>query len=489
MSRQVETERKYALAQAEDLPPLDAVATPGPVDEFDLVATYYDARDYRLTRAHLVIRRREGGHDDGWHLKTPGERPDERHELHLPLGPARVPDELREQVADALDGAALVPVAVLRTARREQQLLGPDGAVLAVTTLDRVEARTGDDRRAWREAEVELVGGRPELLDRIETVLGRAGIHRSPSASKIGQTLAGRIEALDASVGSAGAALLDYVGLQVGTLQAQEAAVRVDAPDAVHRSRVATRRLRSTLRTFAGLLPRGVAPALRTELRWHAALLGAARDAEVLRERLLDALDTLPHPAGEPVRRRIATQLSDTHDVAHAALVKSMGTRRYDELHEALASFLASPGLAWVAAEPAEVVLVPMLGRAVRRVRKLARHAANRPGDLGRWHEVRKAAKAARYGAEALVPVLGERADGWRSAWEAVTEALGSVQDCVVAKEVVAALAERATSEGLRPEPFEELRRGQDDTLAASLLAGRRALATALAEADPGAVG
>jgi CHAD domain-containing protein len=251
----------------------------------------------------------------------------------------------------------------------------------------------------------------------------------------------------------------------------------------VHRSRVATRRLRSTLRTFAGVLPDHSSASLREELRWHAEKLGAARDAEVLRERLLAALADLPRPAGEPVTRRIATALADAHAVAHAALVSSMQSQRYEQLHDALERFLAEPPLEWVAAEPAAVLLPPMLGRVARRVRKLARRAAARPADLARWHEVRKAAKAARYGAEVLVPALGEVADGWRSRWEAVTEGFGAVQDCVVAMAVVDDLAARAVAEGL------PVRAAQEDALREALLRGRAALVTALAEADPGAVG
>ncbi|MGC4855771.1 CHAD domain-containing protein [Micromonospora sp. DT4] len=49
---------------------------------------------------------------------------------------------------------------------------------------------------------------------------------------------------------------------------------------------VACRRLRSDLRTFRPLVRRSWARPLRDELRWLAGVLGEARDAEVLRERL-----------------------------------------------------------------------------------------------------------------------------------------------------------------------------------------------------------
>src|SRR5438105_15341635 len=53
-------------------------------------------------------------------------------------------------------------------------------------------------------------------------------------------------------------------------------------PEGVHQARVATRRLRSDLRTFAPLLDPAWVTSLRDELRWLGAELGGAREAEVL---------------------------------------------------------------------------------------------------------------------------------------------------------------------------------------------------------------
>jgi CHAD domain-containing protein len=121
-----------------------------------------------------------------------------------------------------------------------------------------------------------------------------------------------------------------------------------------------------------------------------------------------------------------------------------------------------------------------MLGVAVGRVRKLARRAAAQPGDLTRWHEVRKAAKAVRYGAEALVGVLGEKAENWRARWEQVTDGFGAVQDCVVATHVLEDLASQTVLEGLPRAPFDALLAHQDAALRDALARSREALAIAL---------
>ncbi|HEY3408161.1 MAG TPA: CHAD domain-containing protein, partial [Propionicimonas sp.] len=231
----------------------------------------------------------------------------------------------------------------------------------------------------------------------------------------------------------------------------------------------------------------GTVQHLRDELRWHAELLGGARDTEVLRERLTAALAELAEPVGDAVIDRVTSSLAEAHAVSHGLLVESMSTDRYEELQLELERLLSAPGLlACVAAEEASAVLPPMLGVAVGRVRRLARRAAALPGDLTRWHEVRKAAKAVRYGAEALVGTLGGTAEHWRARWERVTEYFGAVQDCVVATQVIEDLASRTVAEGLPRAPFDALLAHQDAALREAMARGRDALAAALdTEAGP----
>lgn len=482
MPGQVEHERKFALEDDQQVPDLSAIARVGPAAEFDLVATYYDSRDFRLAAARQVIRRRTGGNDDGWHLKRPGAGPDQRSELHAPVEHRRPPQLFRDLVAGILDGAPLVPVAEVRTHRSERQLIDTDGTVLAVVCTDQVDASAGTHRQRWREAEVELVDGDTRFLDAVTRALGAAGVQRAASASKAGQALAPAIADAAVADHGAGAAVLAYIAAQVGVLQAQEEAVRLDGPDAVHRSRVATRRLRSALRTFGGIFGTGAVKGLRRELRWHAEQLGGARDTEVLRERLTAALTQIPESARAAVNDRVTTSVAEAHALAHARLVQSMATVRYEDLQLALEQLLAAPRLDWVAGEDAARVLPPMLGAVVGRVRRLARRAASRPGDLTRWHEVRKAAKAVRYGAEALVGVLGGTAEDWRARWEQVTEGFGAAQDCVLATQVLEDLAARAVGEGLPRAPFDVLLEHQDSELRQALARGREALGAALGQ-------
>lgn len=490
-----EVERKFELTPEQQLPALDSVATLAGTEEFDLVATYYDTLHFDLTRAHVVLRHRLGGTDAGWHVKLAEADSEHRREHHAPPDAPRPPAALRELVAEPLDGQALIPVARVQNRRRQSELRDGD-TLLAYLCDDHVEAVAGDLTQSWREAEVELVDGSPEFLDAVTEVFAAAGVRVSADASKIGRALGGALADDDRSRGgvpSAGAVVLDYVSEQIGVVQAREAGVRLDEPDAVHRSRVATRRLRSALRTFgpvfgkdssASPLVEGKVPSasrLRRELKWYAAELGAARDAEVLRDGLIAALDALAVPSRAAERGLLTDTLTAEHASAHEGLVASMDTDRYDRLQRELVDFLVARPLSAAANEPAAVELHGLLDKARGRVATHYARALDVPDELRRWHEVRKAAKAVRYGAEALVPVLGERAVAHASLWEAVTDSLGEVQDTVVARETVSRLADEQAAAGHEVGAFAALLAYEAERCRAQLALGRQAVEAALA--------
>src|SRR5215472_8670210 len=88
--------------------------------------------------------------------------------------------------------------------------------------------------------------------------------------------------------------LAPYASAQMDALGANAARARDGDPDAVHDARVAVRRLRSTLRTFRPLLPAADLDSIRAELRWLGASLGQVRDAQVMSDRLIAAVDAEP---------------------------------------------------------------------------------------------------------------------------------------------------------------------------------------------------
>lgn len=265
---------------------------------------------------------------------------------------------------------------------------------------------------------------------------------------------------------STGADLLGaYLGEVVDDFLAADPQIRTDEPDAVHAARVATRRLRSALRTFRGVLDRTVTDPLRDELRWWGGVLGEARDREVQRDRVRAVLDGLaPELVVGPVHARITSELDAGYRLAHEAAVQLMGHGRYGDLVTALRALADAPPFTPDAQRPAQKVARRACRSSWRRARRAYRVVEEhvealeepwREEDEDLWtadpaepenagpdatdpalatavHELRKAAKRARYAAEASVPALGEPASASAAAFEDLQDLLGGHHDAVV---------------------------------------------------------
>lgn len=200
-----EVELKFTVSSSAALPDLSSVSVVGPVAEFELSALYFDTAELDLVRAGSSLRRREGGTDPGWHLKTVGLRADHRAELHAPLDASKdagsPPAELRAALPHPLCNAPLEPVARLVTLRRVTPLLDAGGTVLAEVCDDRVwtqvppvsegeEAWHRNLDAPWREVEVELVSGERSLLKAVAALLIRWGAVPGTYGSKVARALA-----------------------------------------------------------------------------------------------------------------------------------------------------------------------------------------------------------------------------------------------------------------------------------------------------------
>jgi CHAD domain-containing protein len=465
-STQTESERKYDVGEAVEVPDLTGVAgivaTQDPV-ELELDATYFDTPDLRLAGAGVTLRRRTGGSDEGWHLKVP--RPDgDRDETRSPLGRARVtaPSALVSRVRVHVRDEKLKPVARLSTRRVVRRLIGEDGSTLAELCDDHVSAQQlGEepDKTTWREWEVELVEGDADLLDAVEKSLHAAGAQNAQGPSKLARALGGRVrkdvpgnpEDLSRS-SPAKDVVLAHLREQVGQLKSWDPLVRSDEYDSVHKMRVAARRLRSALATYRPLLNRDVTEPIRDELKWLGQVLGDARDAEVMHERLRKVIaEEPPELVLGPVARRIDAELEGRYREAHDRALTELDERRYFRLLDSLDALLTGPPWAEDAAEPAGDVLPRRVSRAWKRVRRYARlaDAATTPEQrVELLHEVRKAAKRARYAGESVEVVFGSDAKDFAAAFENLQEILGEHQDSVVTRELLRRLGVQAHLDG-----------------------------------------
>lgn len=469
---QLEIERKFQVTESFVLPDLESLpgvaAVEGP-EERSLEAVYHDTADLRLLRTPATLRRRTGGPDAGWHVKLPvGDSV--RRELHFPLGRAgrTPPRAVLEPVRGLVRTAAVGPVATLRTARRATLLRGAEGRVLAEIADDSVTgtvfaAEPGEPTAvvSWRELEVELAEGDERFLAAVADRLLAAGAQPSDSASKLGRVLADRLAALDGAAPTggvpaesrderrkkkgkkarkragarAGEVVLAAVAAQIEALQAADVLVRTDQSDGVHELRVACRRLRSILAAYRPVLDRQVTDRLRGELQELGVRLSGARDGQVALARLGALVEAQPSELVlGPVAARLQQAAQADALAGRKAAERALGDARYFALLDDLHALVQHPPFAAAAESPAEEVLADALRRARKRLRRRIRRARQGPS-AEHLHEVRKAAKRARYTAEVAAGVMAGPAQELADCGERIQEALGERQDTVVIRE------------------------------------------------------
>jgi CHAD domain-containing protein len=480
-----EIERKYESDES-GLPDLTGVAGVETVLDkgvAELDATYYDTAGQRLAASAITLRRRTGGSDAGWHLKFPVSE-GVRDEIRAPLSDT-LPEELAGLVRSRVREAELLPVIRLRSARDVRELLDAEGRLLAEVSVDSVRAERltgGDGSAQWTEIEVELADdGDPAFLDKVEKRLRKAGVRPSASASKLARALDETAPkkkrepaALDDPV-TAGDHVLAYVRAQRDAIIDLDPAVRQDAEDSVHSMRVATRRLRSTFKSYGKVLDRTVTDPIGDELKWLAGELGVDRDREVLNERLSAALDEVPDALvyGD-VAGRLSTWAGDRPGGASARLIGVLDSHRYLALLDALDAVIADPPLRKAAGKDPGKVIPKAVQKDFGKVSALVGQALELESGTDRdvaIHEARKKTKRTRYAAEAAGPALGKPAKDLVKAMKSLQNLLGEHQDSVMARQTVLELSAVAHGAG-------------ESTFTYGLLYGREERRAAAVEAE-----
>ncbi len=418
----------------------------------------YDASDLRLLRSGVQVR----GGDDAWHVwvaPSPWWHADVGDDVVLhaePIVDGRPPDA----VAGVLRGAPLSAAVTVRDRRRSWDVVlrpppspapepdvvpersdvadDPDSvaeAAVAVAVPVSVSAPVAapEPRRATVVLEdlALLTGRRVSARRTLVHIDGDAGLvgqlvarFESAGAEHLGDTvplldlLGGRVRRPvvpgdpDARLphdATAGDVVTLTITRAVARLLANDLAIRLDlGPEGVHQARVATRRLRSDLRTFAGLVDEQWADAIAVELRWLADVLGDVRDADVLGSRLIDRVGGLDDE-DQANAMWLIDEIVAERERAGEALEAAMLSDRYRSLLEALVDAANHPPLTPEADADAAATFDDLARRSWQPLRKAARRVvrADDPDDVAidDIHRVRIRAKRFRYAADAAAPV------------------------------------------------------------------------------------
>ncbi|MBR0908029.1 CYTH and CHAD domain-containing protein [Bradyrhizobium liaoningense] len=447
-----------------------------------LKSVYYDTPKRTLRRNGLSLRVRQSGArfvqtvktdaaDDPlrrgeWEASVPSLTPDLA--LAMPFIPEKLRGDLEAQPLEAVFTADI---------HRHARIVDlPSGTV--EVAFDHGELTAGDRSLPVSEIELELKGGNASTIYEIALRLAEHGAVKPTIRTKSarGFDLAAGVPPsarrprklrLDPSVAldDAFATILRSCFLHL--LQSLPAAEDGRNPEGVHQLRVALRRLRSALDLMGSVGSLSNLDALRSEAKWLAQDLSAARDWDVFQ---LDTLPTIakacPSVAGfDALGRAAARRQSEAYGKAHHALAD----RRCALFLIGLGNWIETRGwrsdvaaedlgrLAEPAVNFAQRILSAQYAKVLKRGRRFKSRAAEE------LHRLRLATKRLRYLSEFLLPLYEDRKSTRRFARRlaALQEELGAFNDMAVTASLL---------EGLNAEP--------DSAVAAAAVAGWQARAS-----------
>lgn len=429
-----EIERKYeAPADREATPDLRGLKRLTADDQAQLQnldATYFDTADRALAGQKVILRRRRGGHDEGWHIKfVVGAA---RQEVHFDLlkDESAMPAAVKNVLSGITLGERLEPMARLETRRMRTLLRDDDGRAVAELCDDTVHSTdhaAGVERR-WREWEVELLvedlgpKAQNKVFKDVEKVLREAGAAPSTSVAKIARAM-GQDPAFDAEAGIRTSVAPKNAGEDSGLSGSQslisallheylddvptlDLGARVGLEDSVHQLRIRLRGIRSVLRGLRGVIDHDAEKKLGAGLKETGLALSDARDLEVVREVLvgLSGWGRQTHAAQE---RLLALLDEDEEGAVHAARTRLSSAEHLDLMRD-LRAFVAQPRLEaaasdWGSKKVAKTML-DSLGDRLSARGKRARDVEDPWAEdtLDEIHDVRKAAKSLRYAIDSL---------------------------------------------------------------------------------------
>jgi CHAD domain-containing protein len=209
-------------------------------------------------------------------------------------------------------------------------------------------------------------------------------------------------------------------------------AAKRDDVEGVHEMRKAARRLRAMLQSFRPFTDRNWTEGMIERLRWIGRVLGAVRDLDVLRERLIIAAREI---ALDPAD--FLSALDERRIEPCRALAAELEGETFWDLIRALSSAVPHPPVTRDADQACEDALPAVAHKAWKRLAKRARELDPSDEDTD-FHEVRIRTKRLRYVAEAAAATL-ERDHAKAAAQLArsankLLDLLGGHQDAVVAR-------------------------------------------------------
>lgn len=445
----LEEEMKFAVERTFDMPDFRGVVGRSVRKAKRSFRTaYFDTSDLRLWDRGITLRYRSRttAGPGTWTVKLPeGEAGAmlQRREISWSGAKDEVPPEARELLRGLVRRAGLDQVVEMETTRVPWTLQDHAGRQLAELDYDDVTVVGGpEDGLCYRQIEIERTdeGADERAISAIADMLREAGAEpddRPKVARALGLT-AGRPSRPGAKARrSSTAAGLVQRAISEGVERLLDHDYRLrlhsDDPDShdVHQARVATRRLRSNLKTLRPLLDPIWVSHSEEELRWMGSVLGAVRDLDVMETSLRSAGNA--QQPGPDSLAELLTTLAAERVGAVAGLAEALGSQRYLDLVDRLHAAALQPPLIGgrgngPRAPRASKVVPKLVSRRWRTIEKRVAAAGKSPS-AEELHRIRIAAKNLRYACELSEPVVGQKAGKTAKLAENIQTVLGDYHD------------------------------------------------------------
>lgn len=348
--------------------------------------------------------------------------------------------DIRRKEDDAVPAGEVVVDAVGGIHRREA---GPPAGEVALDEseisadgktgrLSRVEVEVGagegrDEVRGFVSGLRDALDLRPTERSKFGTGLSVAGL--SPATvPDLGST------GVEASM-SAGEVAFAVLRRHFAAMLAHEPGVRLgEDPEELHDMRVATRRLRATLKLYADYLPKR-AERFERDLKWIAGNLGEVRDLDVHLEHLSEEAALWDGGTSSDV----SAALEKRRVEARQRMMETLESSRYERLISGFTGMLRR-GRSPAPTPPILEAAPELIGRRYKKVRKRTKGlTAESPSED--FHDLRKKGKRLRYAIEPLGGIYGKPAEKMVDSLKQVQDDLGGLQDLIVFSELIRELA------------------------------------------------
>ena len=437
LSSQRERERKLTVAPNFRLPQLPGT----PLPRRQLISTYYDTTAYDLAHARITLRHRVERGKKAWQLKIP--LGDDRQEIEVPDDKPDPPASLRDLLIVHLGHRPLVPIITLRV-WRTGVLVRDRRRPVAEVVLDNVTVvKDGRVIQRFRELEIEQRQGDEASRRALERQMREAGASDHDGQPKLFRALS-----LPAPTPAAQpdpkAPIVDHLkwalAQHVGWLLAHDPGTRLGTePESLHQLRVATRRLRTVLRTARPILLPTWVTTLEQELTWLSELLGPARDLDVQIAHFTEESAELDARDRKPLAPFIS-HLRTQREAVQQMVVSELTGVRYVELIRRLQQAAQDPAVV-----ESPLTVRDLARQEFKKFRKAISRLTPSPSDTA-LHKIRIKAKRARYAAELARSSVGKPASRFIKSARAVQDLLGLHQDAIQAERHVRQFLKYSTS-------------------------------------------